>query len=144
MNLFICYLADCVLMSRALSRPRLCSNTEAIELHLGFPGNEEGQGMLQGVWAKGEARRKQATGSPEMLGTSQALHSLKAATIKASWKEGVRRSPGQGLQGKRPPDLLASCVRKHCGSCPEKEINKSNGTFLCFPISGIRGDYFLG
>ena len=41
-----------------------------LELHLGFPGDEEGQGVVQGVWAEGEARRKRATGSPGVLSTS--------------------------------------------------------------------------
>ena len=102
----------------------MADETELIPdlLLVGFPGDEEGQGVLQGVWAEGETRRKRATGSPGLLSTSSALHSLKAASIKASWKEGVRRSPGQGLQGKRPPDLLATCVRKHRGSSPEKII----------------------
>ena len=45
----------------------------------------------------------------------------------------MRRSPGQGLR-ERPPELWPTCVRKHRGSCPEKEINKSNGTVLCLPV----------
>ena len=34
----------------------LCSNAEAVRLLLGFPGDEEDQGVQQGVRAEGEVR----------------------------------------------------------------------------------------
>ena len=96
MNLFICSLADFADETEPIPDQGPCGNAEAVELLVGLSvpeGDKEGKACQQGVWAEGKARHKRATGSPGLLGTSSVLHSLKAANIVASWKEGVRRSP---------------------------------------------------
>ena len=146
MNSFICCLTDCTDETEPIPDQGLCGNVEAVKLLVGLSvpkGDKEGNTCQQGVWAEGEARHKRATGSPGLLGTSSALHSLKAANIKASWKEGVTRSPGQGVR-EHPPDLRPTCVRKHRGSSPERIFNKSNGNCSVFTCSGFQGCILLG
>ena len=116
------------------------------DLLVGLPlpeGDMEGNASHQGVWAEGETRHKRATGSPGLLGTSSALHSLKAANIVASWKEGVRRGCGQGLQG-IAPDLRSTCVWKHRGSSPEKKIYLRTIVLRIYLFWEFRGEYYLG
>ena len=69
----------------------LCGDAEAVELLVGFPGDEEGQGVPARGLGRGQGQCINGLlGFQGWLGILPSAHTLKVANIEASRKEGVK------------------------------------------------------